>query len=65
MGAIMISAIKYQSNRLRKEMDLRFEAQRVEMNVRFEAMEKRFIQSEQNIISRFEDLKQEIRASRK
>ncbi|MGH9840783.1 MAG: hypothetical protein ACREEM_18555, partial [Blastocatellia bacterium] len=65
MGALMLGAIRYQSDTLRKEMDLRFEAQRLEMNARFEAMEKRFNQSEQNIVARFEDLKQEVRAARK
>jgi hypothetical protein len=65
MGALMLGAIKYQSDTLRKEMDLRFEAQRLEMNARFESMEKRFNQSEQNIVARFEDLKQEVRANRK
>ena len=32
---------------------------------RFEQMEKRIEQSEKNIIARFEDLKQEVRAQRK
>jgi hypothetical protein len=38
----------------RQEMNARLDAQRQEMNTRFDAMEKRF-----------EDLKQEVRASRK
>ncbi len=54
MGVIMISAIKYQTDTLRNEM-----------NIRHEAMEKRIEQSEKNIITRFEDLKQEVRANRK
>jgi hypothetical protein len=41
-------------------MDKRFEA----MDKRFEAMEKRMDQMEKNILSRFEDLKQEVRAKR-
>ncbi|MGH9835396.1 MAG: hypothetical protein ACREBD_27920 [Blastocatellia bacterium] len=40
------------------------EALRREMNVRFEAMEKRVEQTEKNLTDRFEDLKQEVRASR-
>ncbi|MGH9834706.1 MAG: hypothetical protein ACREBD_03510 [Blastocatellia bacterium] len=54
MGVLMISAIKYQTDTLRNEM-----------NIRFEAMEKRIELSEKNVITRFEDLKQEVRASRK
>lgn len=54
MAAILIGGIKYQADTLRNEM-----------NVRFEAMEKRIEQSEKNIIARFDDLKQEVRAQRK
>lgn len=54
MAAILIGGLKYQTDTLRHEMDLRFEAQRRETNARFDAMEKRF-----------EDLKQEVRANRK
>ena len=54
MGAILLGGIKYQTDTLRNEM-----------NIRFEAMEKRIDQSEKNVTARFEDLKQEVRASRK
>lgn len=47
-------AIKYQTDVLQREM-----------NLRFEAMEKRIEQSEKNLSARFEDLKQEVRANRK
>ena len=65
MAGILIGGIKYQSDTLRSEMGLRFDAQRQEMTTRFEAMENRLDQSEKNILARFEDLKQEVRASRK
>jgi hypothetical protein len=54
MAVVMLGGLKYQADVLRKEMD-----------IRFEAMEQRIEQSEKNIIARFEDLKQEVRASRK
>jgi hypothetical protein len=54
MAVILIGGIKYQSDTLRNEMEIRFEAQRREMSARFDSMEKRF-----------EDLKQEVRAGRK
>jgi len=75
MAAVMLGGLKYQADVLRKEMDVRFEAQRLEMNVRFEAvknqmrdMEKNIKNQmgvmEENILSRFEDLKQEVRTRR-
>jgi hypothetical protein len=54
MAVVMLGGLKYQADVLRKEMD-----------IRFEAMEQRIEQSEKNIVARFEDLKQEVRASRK
>jgi len=65
MGAILIGGIKHQTDNIRNEMNIRFDAQRQEINARFEAMEKRIGQSEQNMTARFEDLKQEVRANRK
>jgi hypothetical protein len=64
MAAVMLGGLKYQADVLRKEMDLRFEAQRLEMNVRFEAVKNQMAETEKNIISRFEDLKQEVRTRR-
>lgn len=71
IAAILIGGIRYQTDVLRKEMDLRFDAQRIESGARFEtvekrfdAMEKRMDQMEKNILARFEDLKQEVRAKR-
>jgi chaperonin cofactor prefoldin len=49
----IVGASTYQTESLRREM-----------NVRFEAMEKRIEQSEKNLSERFEDLKQEVRANR-
>jgi hypothetical protein len=54
MAAILLGGIKYQTDTLRNEM-----------NVRFDAMNQRIEQSEKNITARFEDLKQEVRANRK
>ncbi len=65
MAIILIGGIKYQADTLRSEMGLRFDAQRQEISTRLESMEKRIDQSEKNILARFEDLKQEVRASRK
>jgi hypothetical protein len=65
MGAILLGGIKYQTDTLRNEMNLRFDAQQRETSARFEALEQRVVQSEKNITARFEDLKQEVRANRK
>lgn len=54
MAAILIGGIKYQADTLRNEM-----------NLRFGAMERHIEQSEKNLTARFEDLKQEVRATRK
>jgi hypothetical protein len=61
MAVVMLGGLKYQADVLRKEMDIRFNA----MNDRFDAMGQRIEQSEKNILARFEDMKQEVRASRK
>jgi hypothetical protein len=61
MAVVMLGGLKYQADVLRKEMDIRFNA----MNDRFETMGQRIEQSEKNILARFDDLKQEVRASRK
>ncbi|QQS49087.1 MAG: hypothetical protein IPM66_10900 [Acidobacteriota bacterium] len=53
MGAILLGGIRYQTETLRNES-----------NLRFEAMEKRMDQMEKNILARFEDLKQEVRSRR-
>jgi len=65
MGLITIAGIRYQAEVLRNEMNVWFEAQRLEMKAHLEAIEKRIEQSEKNITLRFDDLKQEVRASRK
>jgi len=64
MAAVMLGGLKYQAEVLRKEMDVRFEAQRLEMNVRFEAVKNQLGEMEKNILSCFEDLKQEVRTRR-
>lgn len=78
MAAVILGGLKYQADVLRKEMDIRFEAQRHEMNARFQGVDQRFygvdqrfealknqmFEMEKNIISRFEDLKQEVRNRR-
>lgn len=64
MGAILLGGIRYQTEALRSEFNLRFE----KVDLRFEEMEKRLDQRmvlmEKNILARFEDLKQEVRARR-
>ncbi len=54
MASVMITGIYYQTNALRNEMNLRFEAQQERIN-----------QLEKSLNARFEDLKQEVRAGRK
>lgn len=61
MASVMITGIYYQTNALRNEMNLRFEAQQQQIK----QLENNLNQVEKNIIARFEDLKQEVRASRK
>ena len=61
MAMILLGGIKYQTETLRNEMNIRFDA----VNSRFDAMNQRIEQSEKNITARFEDLKQEVRANRK
>lgn len=61
MASVMIAGIYYQTNALRNEMNLRFEAQQQQIK----QLENNLNQVEKNIIARFEDLKQEVRASRK
>jgi len=61
MAAILLGGIKYQTDTLRNEMNARFDA----VNSRFDAVNQRLEQSEKNITARFEDLKQEVRATRK
>lgn len=60
MGAILLGGIRYQTEALRSEFNLRFE----KVDLRFEEMEKRMDQMEKNILARFEDLKQEVRSRR-
>ncbi len=71
MAAVTLGGLKYQTDVLRKELDIQFEAQRLEMNARFQGVDQRFqgidqriIEIEKNIISRFEDFKQEVRTRR-
>ncbi|MFN7944493.1 MAG: hypothetical protein U0Z53_04020 [Blastocatellia bacterium] len=52
MAVILVGGIRYQADTLRLEFDLRFES-----------LDKRIDQAEKNISARFEDLKQEVRAS--
>jgi hypothetical protein len=54
MAAILLGGSKYQTDTLRSEM-----------NTRFDAVNQRLDQSERNLTTRFEDLKQEVRANRK
>lgn len=53
-AVVMLSGLYFQTNALRNEY-----------NARFEKLEQRITDIEKNINSRFEDLKQEVRANRK
>ncbi len=65
MAMILLGGIKYQTDSLRTEMNLRFEG----MEKRIDQSEKnynaRLDEVQKNIITRFDDLKQEVHASRK
>ncbi|MBO0723104.1 MAG: hypothetical protein J2P41_19930 [Blastocatellia bacterium] len=75
MATVMLGGLKYQADVLRREMDIHFNVVNERFDVvnerfkgidqRFDAMEKRIEQSEKNVLARFDDLKQEVRASRK
>jgi peptidoglycan hydrolase CwlO-like protein len=72
MASVMITGIYYQTNALRNEMNLRFEAQQqqikqVENNLNQveKNLQQQINQLDKNMNARFEDLKQEVRASRK
>ncbi|MGE0100737.1 MAG: hypothetical protein AB7H86_12330 [Blastocatellales bacterium] len=54
MAAVLLGGIRYQTETLRNEF-----------NIQIAAMDKRLNQMEQNILARFEDLKQEVRSSRR
>lgn len=54
MAGILIGAMNYQTNALRNEF-----------KARTEALQQQIMQTEKNLSARFEDLKQEVRASRK
>ncbi|MGE0100735.1 MAG: hypothetical protein AB7H86_12320 [Blastocatellales bacterium] len=61
MAAVLLGGIRYQTETLRNEFNVRFE----KVDLRFEEMEKRMTLMEKNILARFEDLKQEVRSSRR
>ncbi len=65
MAVVVLGGIKYQTDTLRREMDLRFDAQRQEMNARHEAQRQEMNARFDAMEKRFEDLKQEVRASRR
>ena len=65
MAVLLLGGVKYQADVLRHEMDLRFDAQRQDASTRSEAILQQYKQLEHNLTARFEDLKQEVRASRK
>jgi hypothetical protein len=65
MASMMIGGIYYQTQALRNEMNLRFEAQQQQMIQLEKNLNTQFAGFEKSINARFEDLKQEVRASRK
>lgn len=60
ISAVLLGAVKFQTDNLRREMEIRFSAQSQEINTRFDIVEKRLEAMEKG----FESLKQEVRASR-
>ncbi|MGH9835259.1 MAG: hypothetical protein ACRD9Y_19740 [Blastocatellia bacterium] len=65
MASVMITGIYYQTNALRNEMNLRFEAQQQQINQVEKNLQQQIIQLDKSLNARFEDLKQDVRASRK
>ncbi len=65
MASVMITGIYYQTNALRNEFNPKLDSLERQMNLRFEAQERQILQVEKNLNARFEDLKQEVRASRR
>ena len=65
MASVMITGIYYQTNALRNEMNLRFEAQQQQINQVEKNLQQQINQLDKNLNARFEDLKQEVRANRK
>lgn len=65
MASVMITGIYYQTNALRNEFNSKFDSLERQMNLRFEAQQQQVLQVEKNLNTRFEDLRQEVRASRR
>jgi hypothetical protein len=72
MAGVLAGTTIFQTEALRREMNVRFEKvdQRFEalekrMDERFEAMEKRMDQMEKNLTARFDDLKEIVLSDRK
>lgn len=65
MASVMITGIYYQTNALRNEMNLRFEAQQQQINQVEKNLQQQINQLDRNMNTRFEDFKQEIRANRR
>ncbi len=65
MASVMTGGIYYQTQALRNEMNLRFEAQQQQMIQLEKNLNTQLASFEKNINTRFEDLKQEVRANRK
>jgi hypothetical protein len=65
MAGILVGGIKYQSDTLRSEMNIRFEALEKQLEQSEKNAQAHLDQVEKRLLARFEDLKQEVRASRK
>jgi peptidoglycan hydrolase CwlO-like protein len=67
MAGVVIGALSYQTSALSRQFEAQIgtvNAQIGTVNARIDAVEKRIDQAEKNMNARFEDLKQEVRASR-
>lgn len=65
MASVMIGGIYYQTQALRNEFNPKLDSIQKQVDMRFDAQQRQNNQIEQNLGARFEDLKQEVRASRK
>jgi chaperonin cofactor prefoldin len=64
MAAVLLGGMYFQTEALRRESNVRFEALQSRIEQSEKALTQRIEQSERSLNARFEDLKQEVRASR-
>ena len=65
MASVMIGGIYYQTQALRNEFNPQLQSLEKQMKLQFDGQQQQIKLLETNLNSRFEDLKQEVRAARK